>query len=252
MTNPSPRRSRSRTATRSSNDVPRLGSVDYTDTNPDRRPSPKKVGPKVGTFPEPFRGVWYGYESEPERAVLTVLATQPSVRAIREQVKVHVPQQGGGQKPYYMDVVTEDHAGRKTAWAVRQTEADLARDDTIGKLQAIRSAHGSRFAHEYRVVTYETLDPVAVLNGRQILDCGRDLDQVGREAVLDALLRLGPSVTLDQIAGATGLGERGRRAATALLASGLLVSPPGERLRPDLPLENRARRGLGRSAVHPS
>jgi hypothetical protein len=39
----------------------------------------------------------------------------------------------------------------------------------------------------------------------------------------------------------TGLGQRGVRAAVALLQSGILMNPPGKRLCLDLLLENRVR-----------
>lgn len=187
---------------------------------------------------DPFRGVEYVYESEPERAVLTVFASLAGVRCIREQRTVRYDR-AGVQHLYTFDVIVEWVGGFKEAIAVKQTEAALLADDTVEVIKAICAQHGPEIADDYRAITYETLDPVAVLNGRQILRCGRDHDYVGQTAVRKALASLGPVTTFREVAASTGLGQRGVRAATALLQSGILANPPGERLSLDLLLENR-------------
>ena len=194
---------------------------------------------------DPFRGVEYVYESEPERAVLTVFASLAGVRRIREQRTVRYDR-GGVQHLYTFDIIVEWENGFREAIAVRQTEAALLADDTVDVIKAICAQRGPEIADDYRAITYETLDPVAVLNGRQILRCGRDHDYVGQAAVRKALASLGPITTFREIAAATGLGHRGVRAATALLQSWILANPPEERLDLDLPLENRVPAGIGR------
>lgn len=218
---------------------------DCSGTEPDRRPTPKWGFASVGTLTDPFRGRVYVYESEPERAVLTVLISLPGVRRIREQRTVEYVL-GGTPRAYTFDVFVEWKDGLREAIAVRQTEADLRADDTLKVIAAICAQHGAKLADDYRTITYETLDPVAVLNGRFILRCGRDHDYAGQEATRAALRRLGAVTTLREVAEATGLGARGARAAVALLQSGILASPPGERLRLDLPLENRIPAGTAR------
>ncbi|CAO4164090.1 hypothetical protein [Methylorubrum populi] len=120
----------------------------------------------------------YLYESETERAVLTVLASLPGVRCIQEQRTVRYVL-GGAQRSYTFDVIVEWSDGFREAIAIRQTISALHADDTLEVIEAICTQHGALLADDYRTVTYETLDPVAVLNGRLILRCGRDHDHAG-------------------------------------------------------------------------
>lgn len=215
---------------------------DWSDTNPDRHPAPKWGGPSVGTIGDPFRGFEHTHESEPERALLTVLISLPNVVRIREQRKVEY-ELPDGTHHYTFDVEVDWADGIREVIAVRQTIDGLHRDDTVQVVKTICAQHGNRIAHDYRAVTYETLDPYAVLNGREIVDCGRDHDHAGKDAVRKALRRLGPVTTLREVATATGLGQPGVRAAVALLQSGILMNPPGKWLDLDLPLENRGSGG---------
>jgi hypothetical protein len=180
------------------------------------------------------------YESETERAVLTVLISLPGVLRIREQRTVRYAL-GSVERIYTFDILVDWVGGVRQAIAVKNTDAALRADDTVPAIEAICAQHGARLAHDYRAVTYETLDPVAVLNGRLILRCGRDHDYAAMDAVRQALPRLGPATTLREVATLTGLGQRGVRAAVALLQSGILMNPPGKRLCLDLLLENRVR-----------
>ncbi|TNC11693.1 hypothetical protein FF100_18835 [Methylobacterium terricola] len=146
----------------------------------------------------------------------------------------------GDPRVHFIDFIVEWADGRREAFAVKHSEAAVAADGVEAVLRAICAEHGAEIADDFRTVTYETLDPVAVLNGRLILRCGRDRDHAALKAVQAALTRLGPGTTFREVALASGLGQRGVRAAVALLQSGILASPPGERLHLDLPLTNRA------------
>ena len=55
------------------------------------------------------------------------------------------------------------------------------------------------------------LDPVAVLNARLIVRCGRDNDRAGMEVVRKVLAGLGPTTTLRETALVWHPGEPGRR-----------------------------------------
>lgn len=170
--------------------------------------------------------------------MLTVLASLPGVRRIQEQRTVRFVLRGV-ERTYTFDVIAEWSDGFREAIAIRQTLAALHSDDTLEVIEAICAQRGSAVADDYRSVTYESLDPVAVLNGRLILRCGRDHDHAGQGAVRKALRCLGRATTIREIAEAAGMGPRGARAAVALLQSGLLTNPLGEKLGLDLPLENR-------------
>ena len=215
-----------------------LVGYDCSDTSPDRRPKPKWRGASVGTISDPFRGFVHYFESETERAVLTVLFSLPGVARIREQRAVRY-ERVGSQHVYTFDILVDWTDGVREAIAIRQTFEGLHSDETVAIVEAICAQSGSRLADNYRAITYETLDPVAVLNGREIVACGRDHDHAGLRAVRSVLPELGPITSLREVAKATGLDQRGVRAAIALLQSGILMNPPGERLDLDLPLENR-------------
>jgi hypothetical protein len=218
--------------------------IHYVDTAPDRRPPPKKNGASVGEMVDPFLRKRHWFESEPERAVLTVLMTQWWVAGIQEQVTVAYRWKGR-KRSYTFDLIVDTHDRRRIAYAVKRTEADLLKDDTVEILKATSAQHGAEVADEYRVVTYESLDPTAVVNGRIILRCGRDHDAAAQDRVGETLKRLGSSVTLAEIGTVSGLGQRGLRAAIALIRSGILRCPPGERLALNLPLENRGSLAAG-------
>lgn len=188
---------------------------------------------------DPFRKKIHYTESAPERCVLTLLIAMSDVMEIREQVRVPFILEGI-RREHFLDVVVRMRDGRIIAFAVKATEADLRRGDTIAILEAIAAQHGAAVAHEYRGVSRESLDPIALDNARVILRCGRDPDARGRRIVGDLLSTLGPSVTLREIALASRMGVRGLRAAVALIQSGLLAPPRGSRLAQDLPLANRA------------
>lgn len=188
---------------------------------------------------DPFRGTVHHYESEAERAFLTVLISLPGVVRIREQRTVRY-RLGGIDRTYTFDVVVDWACGTRVAYAVKATTNELRAGDTPAILTAVGAQLGTRFAHQYRAVTNDTLDPVALLNARLIVRCGRDHDYAAMDVVRDSLPRLGRSATLREVAEATGLGRRGVRAAVALIQSGVLANPGGARLDLDLPLESRS------------
>ncbi|MGY2049165.1 hypothetical protein [Methylobacterium sp. JK268] len=171
-----------------------------------------------------------------------MLISLPGVVRIREQRSVRY-ERVGSQHVYTFDILVDWANGVREAIAVKQTFEGLHRDETVAIVEAICAQKGSRLADDYRAITYETLDPVAVLNGRYIVACGRDHDHAGLRTVRAVLPGLGPVTSLREVALAVGLGQRGVRAAAALLQSGILMNPPGKRLGLDLPLENRVSGG---------
>ncbi len=174
--------------------------------------------------------------------MLTLLLSLPSVAKAREQVSVRYRWKGI-VRTYTIDVVVRLRNGRRVAFAVKRSMPELLRDDTIAIIEAIAAEHGARVADEYRTVTYESLDPVALENAKLILACGRDHDIAGQRLVGEILADLGQTVSLREIAEASGLGGRGVRAAVALIQSGILMPPRGEHLALDLPMENRSSPG---------
>lgn len=173
--------------------------------------------------------------------MLTILISMPDVVTIREQVSVNYQWRGRIRK-YTFDIVAEERDRHRVAYAVKHSDEALLRDDTIEIVETIAAEHGSKVADEFRTVTYESLDPIALENAKLILDCGRDHDLEAQRLVTKILADLGPTVTLRDIAEASGLGDRGVRAAIALIQSGILMLPRGRDLTIDLPMQNRGTR----------
>lgn len=199
--------------------------------------SPQKKGPQVGTVGDPFRHRTYSYESEAERTVITVIGSFPSVVAIEEQVKVDY-RLDGVEHVHFMDLRVTHRGGKRIAYFVKAQEKDRVRFGADGVLGAICARHGTRFADDYRFVSFEGLDPATVVNAELITRCGRHGDREALRAARAALPGLGPEVTATEIGLATGMDVRGMRAAFALIPSGILLNPPGEQLRFDTPLTN--------------
>lgn len=143
---------------------------------------------------------------------------------------------------YFMDLVVEFRCGHRKAYAVKSSQAEAVEDETEEKLRLISAFNPATFASDYRLVTFDGLDPIAVTNASLINRCARELDHDAQDAVRAVLSRLGRRVTANEIGTASGYGCRGMRAAFALIPAGLLRNPPGKRLHMDTPLTNWASR----------
>lgn len=192
-------------------------------------------------MPDPVRRRRHGFDSESERTVITVISSFSTVRAIHEQVKVTY-RRDGAKHVYFMDLVVEHRCGHRKAYAIKATARDALKDDTAGTLKLICAQDTVGFAHDYRLVTFEGLDPVTVTNASLIARCGGEQDHEAWEAVRAVLPDLPPSVTATKIGHASGYDVRGMRAAFALIPAGLLKNPPGQRLHMETPLTNWASR----------
>ncbi len=162
-----------------------------------------------------------------------------SVKAVCEQVKMTY-RRDGVDHDYFMDLVVEYRCGHRKAIAMKATEEDALLDETKVILKLLGDQDKTGVAHDYRLVTFEGLDPVTVTSASLIARCGRALDHEAQQAVRAVLPGLGPEVTAAEIGKASGYGARGVRAAFALIPAGLLKNPPGVTLHLDTPLTNRA------------
>lgn len=216
---------------------PDLVGIDFAGTNPDRTPAPRKKGPQVGTVADPFRHRTYTYESEAERTVITVLGSFPTVLAIEEQIEVTY-RLDGVEHVHFMDLRTTYRGGKRVAYYVKSEATDEVRAKAKAVIKAICARHGTRFADDYRFVSFDGLDPATVANAGMIARCGDELDREARRAVRAVLPDLGPEVTAHEIGLATGLGVRGMRATFALIPKGVLLNPPGRQLCFHTPLAN--------------
>lgn len=168
------------------------------------------------------------------------LLTRPDAREVREQQKV-VYRCSGRERSHYFDFVLTRLSGRRTAYAVKY-RGDV--DDELREtLRLVAEQVGDRFADEYRIITENDLTRTQIENARDILSCGSDFDAEGCALVAEALATQPSRVRLGALGSATGLGERGYRAAVSLVQTGALAVPAGVRLGPEAVLENRVSGG---------
>jgi hypothetical protein len=227
---------------------PDLIGVDFVGTNPDRKLAPRKAGPQVGTVSDPVRGATYTYESECERTVSTVLGSFPSVLRIEQQVKVSY-RLNRKEHVHFMDTRCTYRSGKRIAYFVKAKEESRISSNADAIMDAICARHGTRFADDYRFVSFEGLDPATVVNANLIMRCVDEMDAEALRAVRDILPDLGPEASATEIGEATGLGARGTRAAFALIPTGVLLNPPGEQLLFETPLTNiRSRQPANQAA----
>ncbi|MFD2053646.1 hypothetical protein ACFSQT_11265 [Mesorhizobium calcicola] len=187
---------------------------------------------------DPFRRRSIWFESDLEESALVVLLTLAETQEIREQQKAEYIQHGKKRK-HYFDFVQRQASGR-IAYAVKY-EQDVD-DDLRETLRLISEQQGDRFADEFRILTEKDLTLAQIENAREILAYASDFDFEGQALVTAALQGLPARVLLADVVRVTGLGERGRRAAVALVQKGLLKVPANVRLTDNALLVNRAAR----------
>lgn len=227
---------------------PDLIGVDFVGLNLDRKLAPRKKGPQVGTISDPIRGATYSYESECERTVSTVLGSFPSVLRMEQQVRVTY-RLDRTEHVHFMDTRCTYRSGKRIAYFVKAKEESRISSNADAIMDAICARHGTRFADDYRFVSFESLDPETVANANLIMRCADHLDAEALSAVRAILPDLGPEATATEIGEATELGARGMRAAFALIPTGILLNPPGKQLLFETPLTNlRSRQPANQAA----
>ncbi|RST85494.1 hypothetical protein EJC49_15515 [Aquibium carbonis] len=185
---------------------------------------------------DPYRRREVWFESSLEESVAVWLLTRPDTREVREQQKVAY-RCNGRERFHYFDYVLTRLSGHRTAYAVKyRNDVD---DELRETLRLVAEQVGDRFADEYRIITEKDLTCTQIENARDILSYGSDFDAEGCASVAEALTTLPRYVRLGALGSATGLGERGYRAAVSLVQAGALAVPAGVRLGPEAILENR-------------
>lgn len=186
----------------------------------------RKRGSRTGFKIDPFqrRKVWF--ESGLESWWLQVLIAHPHVHEIREQQLLTIPFQGRIVK-HYFDFVVVWKDGSISAMAVKYQK------DCEGLPELLRAASetvGDVFADDYRILKETGLNRTMLWNASWVIRCGRDFDYEAQHALAEILARTGRDVQVSECDAMIGDGQRGSRAAIALIKSGNLVIPNGERL----------------------
>ncbi len=198
----------------------------------------RKIGSKTGTVVDPFRLQRYRYESALEEKLLLVYAANPFIREIREQQKI-VFVSDGRKVPNWVDIQTFWESGKIYANYIKYEEGVTA--DFEGDIALAVDQVGDRFAHEYRIVTEQDVTADQIGIARDVIECAKDFDCEAQERVSAALRALPSRFLLADVAAATGLGQRGIRAAKALVGKGSVAIPKNVRLDGRTLLINRVR-----------
>lgn len=93
-------------------------------------------------------------------------------------------------------------------------------------------------AHDFRTLSETDIDRTTIANASAIIRCARDYDEEAMDLLRAHLPSCGTTISLQECGKIAGLGSRGYRAAIALLQSGWLTIPAGERIGHDTVLCN--------------
>lgn len=192
----------------------------------DRTPKPRDRGASVTSLCDPstFRKVVV--DSGLEAKVGRALMASPLVAEVLEQQRVHYLDAEGTRRFYTFDFFVRWLSGRLTAVEVKYA-ADVEKQGLRRKLAEVTRGVKRHPVHEYRIYTERDFDEVTLSNAREIVDCANDNDELGVGHVRGLLPPSGTTIRLGEVERLSGLGERGYRAAVALLRAGDLALPGG-------------------------
>ena len=201
----------------------------------ERKITSKKNGARTGFLTDPFRMRQIGYESGLEEAWLMVKIVDPDVFEIREQQRCRIPFKGE-VAVHYFDMLLTMIDGRKIAGAVKYRKD--TKEDLRALLRAGADTVGDSFADDWKIYSESQLTRTRIRNARKIIDCGQDFDFEAQNALAIALVGHGPEIRVADCDAILGDGERGSRAAMALIQSGKLVIGDDDRLGRNTVLRN--------------
>ena len=186
-------------------------------------------------MPDPFRRRKLRYESGLEAAWLTVLIAHPDVFDIKEQQRVDFLHRGVMTYSVF-DFVYDSVCGRRIAGAVKYlSDVDEALKATLG---SAADYAGDTFADDWKIFSEEGLSRTRIRNAGRIISCAGDFDFEAQDALAEVLADFGPEIRVADCDLILGDGQRGSRAAMALIQTGNLVIPKGERLGRETVLRN--------------
>jgi hypothetical protein len=198
--------------------------IEITPSVANRTPAPRKRGSVVGTVVDPFRQSEVWYDSGLEEKWLHVLMATPGIAKIEEQQRVNFVTDGN-KRHHYFDFVVTWSDGWRSACPIKY--ADDVKPGLLRDLRAIADQVGDTFADDFRLLTDKDVDATTIANARQIVSCGLDFDHEAQTFILEQLPSLDDRVALETFDRLAGDGNRGSRAAIALLQRGDLSIDPG-------------------------
>ncbi|MGV8954185.1 MAG: hypothetical protein ACOH2M_24010 [Cypionkella sp.] len=151
----------------------------------------------------------------------------PDVHEIREQQRLDIPMGKSVVTTHYFDFVVVWKDGSTSACAVKYAK-DSAGLDLL--LKAAAEEIGHAFADDYRIFGEGGINRTMLWNASWVIRCGKDYDYEAQAALAGILANGSRSVRVADCDAMLGDGQRGSRAAIALIKSGKLAVAEGELL----------------------
>lgn len=200
-------------------------------------PSRKRdSGSQTGFKTDPYhrREIWF--ESNLEAKCLLVLMADPDVHEVREQQTMPRFWFRGQSVLHYMDFLVIWRSGYRTAFSVKYLEERTEEFEAL--LKAAAAEVGDAFAHHYRTLSETDISQTQIWNATHILSAAKDFDFEAQKFLATELRSAPRQIRVGDCDRMLGDGFRGSRAAMALVKTGRLVIPEGQRLGPDTVLRN--------------
>lgn len=160
----------------------------------------------------------------------------PTVHEVREQQKLPSFTFRGRSVVHTMDflVIRKDgwREARSVKYVVDQTE------DLVGLLRAAADQVGDAFADDYGIMSENDITQTQLWNAAHIVSALKDADFEAQKALAQRLRSAPRQIRAGDCDAMLGDGVRGSRAAMALVKTGKLVIPEGQRLGRDAVLGN--------------
>lgn len=186
----------------------------------------KRHGPKIGSIVDPFRERIIRFESGLEEKVIYCLIASPWVREIREQQRI-VYRHGLQRETVYVDLLVDWTSGTRSVLEVKY-EKDVQKSGVKERLIELEACVGDAVADRWVLVTERTFSDTNIANAKEVHRCGTVLDIDGQSLVRRFLSLCEGAVTFGDVKRV--LGDRGYRAAVALIQAGEVDVPNGHRI----------------------
>ncbi len=160
----------------------------------------------------------------------------PRVHEVLEQQKMPRFDFDGRSVLHYMDFLVILKTGYRWAISVKYLEQRTA--EFLALLKAAGAEVGDAFAHRYYTWCETDISQTQIWNATRILSAAKDFDFEAQKFLADELKSAGRQIRVGDCDRILGDGHRGSRAAMALVKTGRLVIPEGERLGRDTVLRN--------------
>lgn len=184
--------------------------------------------------PYNLRKVWF--ESSLEAKCILVLMADPTVHEVREQQELPRFCFQGRSTQHCMDLLIIRTNGWREARSVKYVEDQTPELSDL--LKAAADEVGDAFADDYGLMSELDITQTQLWNADRILSAAKDFDFEAQRALATRLRSAPRQIRVGDCDAMLGDGVRGSRAAMALVKTGKLVIPRGQRLLRDTVLRN--------------